>query len=144
MLLVDYKRVGNRLNVSGTFEGSVKPGPIEIVVNGEIVKRLELQDRVLSTGARISTFAESIPLERTSWIATRGFEDREDERPRFAHTAPKYFTVADKPLRPKREEVDYLIKRVADELDRHEGVLSVEALDEYRQALAYYEGLLAQ
>ena len=52
--------------------------------------------------------------------------------------------IKDRPLKPRRVEVEYLIKRVQDEINRHRGVLSAEALAEYDRALAAYRALLKQ
>ena len=49
--------------------------------------------------------------------------------------------VAEKPLLPKEVEVRYLIDRVEDEIARHRGVLSKDALAEYESALATYRKL---
>jgi len=76
-----------------------------------------------------------------SWIALRCFEDRADQRPRFAHTAPFHFEIAERPLRPRKEEIEYLIRRVEDELNRHQNVLSPESLTEFENALRAYKNI---
>ena len=43
----------------------------------------------------------NIPIEHSSWIALRCFENRKDKRPRFAHAAPTWIEVKEKPLRAK-------------------------------------------
>jgi hypothetical protein len=68
----------------------------------------------------------------------RCFEELQDKRVRFAHTGPFHIEVAGKPLRPRREEVEYLMRRVADQITRSAGVLPKAALDEYRNALGTY------
>jgi hypothetical protein len=50
-------------------------------------------------------------------------------------------TVEGKPLRPRREEVDFLVERVEREVARHEGALPDPALSEYREALEVYRRL---
>jgi hypothetical protein len=49
--------------------------------------------------------------------------------------------VEGKPLRPRKEETDFLIKRMQDQIKRNEGVLPEDALGEYRQALEIYKGI---
>jgi hypothetical protein len=49
--------------------------------------------------------------------------------------------VPGKPLRPRKFEVDYLVKRVEDQIARSSNVLSASALDEYRAALKAYRAV---
>jgi hypothetical protein len=142
MLVVDAKREGDRVKLSGEIEAGGALGGIEVIVNGEIKARIAVQPELTAKGSFRVRFEHEIELESSSWVAVRAFEAREDRRPRFAHTAPMHFKVEGKPLRPREVEVRYLMKRVADELKRHEGVLKEEALAEYRAALAHYESLL--
>jgi hypothetical protein len=50
----------------------------------------------------------------------------------------------DQPVRPTRAERDYLVKRVADELERNRDFLPAEALAEYQQSLEFYRALPAR
>lgn len=77
-------------------------------------------------------------LTGSSWIAVRAFEDRPDGRVRFAHSSPVHVEVPGRPLRPRREEVDYLLGRVSQELQRNRPVLRPEGLEEYAEALRIY------
>jgi hypothetical protein len=61
---------------------------------------------------------------------------------RFAHTAPWHVEVDGKPLRPRKAEVEYLVKRVEEQLQRSAGVLPEAALAEYREGLRTYQELL--
>ena len=58
---------------------------------------------------------------------------------RFAHTGPVHIVVPGAPLHPRKEEVAFLLQRVRNEIARSEGILSAEAMAEYRQALQTYE-----
>jgi hypothetical protein len=80
-----------------------------------------------------------IEATQTTWYAVRCFETLPDGRERFAHSAPIFIDVKDKPLRPRKAEVEYLISRVQGEIDRNKGVLSDEALAEFQEALAKYQ-----
>jgi hypothetical protein len=60
------------------------------------------------------------------------------DRLRFAHTAPFFIKVPDRPLRPRREETDYLIGLIERQIARNRGILGGEALEEYHQALRRY------
>jgi hypothetical protein len=115
---------------------------IEVVVNGEEVRTLKPSNRKTGQGAYESPIEEAVPIDGSSWIAVRCFEDRPDNRVRFAHTAPFIVDVAGRPLRPRRAEVEYLIQRVQTQIDRSAAVLPEPALDEYREALRIYRELL--
>lgn len=117
---------------------------VEIVRNGEVVKRLAPAVQTNADTALVAHLAEEVELEGSGWVAVRCWEARPGGRWRFAHTAPWFFDVADAPLQPRRQEVDFLIQRVREELERSRAVLPAEALDEYRQALAAYEKLRAK
>jgi hypothetical protein len=114
---------------------------IEIVVNGEIVRTVRPANEPTVRKAFASSFEERIPIDGTSWIAIRCFEDRADKRIRFAHSGPVHIDVPGKSLRPRKAEIDFLISRVKEQLARNEGVLPPESIDEYRQALAAYEAI---
>ena len=60
---------------------------------------------------------------------------------RFAHTGPWHFDVTGKQLRPRKVEVEYLIARVSTQIQRSGGVLPPAAVEEYREALRFYENV---
>ena len=129
--------------VAGQVESSRPLAPIEIVVNGEVVERIPAANRQTDRGGYQSPIAAGVELDGSSWIAVRAFEDRADKRVRFAHSSPVHVDVPGKPLRPRRQEVDYLIRRMKEELQRNNDVLPPDALEEYRQALRVYEQIAA-
>jgi hypothetical protein len=49
--------------------------------------------------------------------------------------------VGGKPLRPRKVEVAYLVRRVEEQLRRSAGVLPEAAVAEYREALRTYQEL---
>jgi hypothetical protein len=114
---------------------------IEIVVNGEVVKTLKPQNRPTATGAHESPLDAAVKVTGTSWLAVRCFEDRPDRRVRFAHSGPVHAEVEGDALRPSRAEVEFLQRRVREQLERSRGVLPEAALAEYRDALRVYEGI---
>jgi hypothetical protein len=125
--------------VTGSVESAYPIGRIEIIVNGEIVKAEKPANNRTKGGSFISPIdAPKIQIAGSGWIAVRCFEDRPDKRVRFAHSGPVHIEVADKPVRPRKAEIEYLIKRVEDQINRSEKVLPQEALDEYREALRIY------
>ncbi|MBN2476448.1 MAG: CehA/McbA family metallohydrolase [Pirellulales bacterium] len=125
--------------VTGTAQ-SVQPlRSIEIVVNGRVVARPAPANKQTGRGGYTTPVTADIELDGSSWIAVRVLEDRPDRRIRFAHSSPVHVEISGKPLRPRREEVDYLIRRMEEELERNRDVLRPEALEEYRQALQTYQ-----
>lgn len=125
--------------VAGVAIGASPLEKIEIVVNGEVVRALEPENRKSSSGALRSSFEEPLKLEGSSWVAVRCFEDLPGGRVRFAHTGPFHVEIPDVPLRPRREEVEFLVRRVRDEIERSRGVLPSAAIEEYQRALSAYE-----
>jgi len=82
-----------------------------------------------------------VEVHESTWLAVRCYEILPDGRERFAHSAPIFIDVKDKPLRPRKVEVEYLISRVQAEIERNKDVLSNEALAEFREALTHYQKL---
>lgn len=115
--------------------------PMEVVVGGRVVERITPANRKTEQGGYESPIETSVALDESSWIAVRVFEDRPDRRIRFAHSSPVHVDVPGKPLRPRREEVDYFVRRMKEELQRNQAVLRPDDLKEYREALAVYEDL---
>jgi hypothetical protein len=116
---------------------------IEVIINGDVARTLDPANRPTDRGAFESPIDETVPIDGSSWLAVRCFEDRAEERVRFAHTAPFHIDVPARPLFPRREEVDYLIHRVETQIARSVGFLPEQALEEYREALRAYRALRA-
>jgi hypothetical protein len=144
MLLVDLKAT----EATGLVLSEQPVTEVEVVINGEVRHRLKMQAQQSAQGAYEARFRHSLQLEGTTWVAVRCFEPRVGTPPsasgaptrcRFAHTAPAWFDVADKPLRPRKEEVDFLTQRVREQIERSANLLPAEAVAEYRQALAKFE-----
>jgi hypothetical protein len=113
-----------------------------VVVNGEVVERLKPANRKTDTGGYESALDARLQVDGSSWLAVRCYEERPDGRLRFAHTAPWHVEVVGKPLRPRKADVEYLVQRVAEQLQRSAGVLPEAALAEYREGLRAYQELL--
>jgi hypothetical protein len=129
----------NRCSVRGKVVAAETLRTIEIVQNGEVVTSMTPTSIPTAEGARETPFDVSIPLDGSCWLAVRAFAEAGGGRVRFAHGAPVHFDVPGKPLRPRREEAEYLVRRVADQIRRSEGVLPPAAIAEYREALRAYE-----
>jgi hypothetical protein len=131
---------GGSFHITGKVRSAERLQTIEIVANGKVV--LVITPGVSRLPGWYETVLdETLHLDESSWIVVRCFEDRSDKRVRFAHTAPFHIDVPGKPLRPRRVEVDYLIKRIETELARNADVLPAPALDEYREALRIYQDI---
>ena len=98
-------------------------------------------NKATTSGAFQNPLAETVLLDGTSWIAVRAFEKNGGRRNRFAHSSPVYLEVPGRPLHPRREEIDYLIQRVQEEITRNQSILSAAALNEYEQALKVYQAI---
>jgi hypothetical protein len=146
---VDGQPPGHRFEEKEAREFAIKGeavsgqplGRIEVLVNGEIVRTIKPESRKQPNGSFQSAIAEKVKIDGSSWIAVRCFEDRPDKRIRFAHSAPVWIDVAGKPLRPRKEELDWLVKRCEDQLKRSAEVLPKEVLDEYREAVQFYKAI---
>jgi len=129
--------------LSGIASSSRPLRPIEILAAGQVVRRIDAANRKTDRGGYESPIDVDVDLGGSSWIAVRVFEDRPDERIRFAHSSPVHVDVSGRPLRPRREEVDYLIRRMKEELERNGPVLRPEGLEEYREALRVFQNIAA-
>jgi hypothetical protein len=127
--------------LAGSAESAAPLGRIEVVVNGEVARTLKPANRPTDRGSYESSIEASLPIDATSWVAVRCFEDRPDGRVRFAHSGPFHIEVPGKPLRPRKDEVTYLVRRVEEQITRSAGVIPAPALDEYRAALRAYRAI---
>ncbi len=124
--------------VSATIESIAPLDHVEIILNGRVVKTLS-PSNPSTAGVFKNVVNETFPLTGSSWVAVRAFEKNNGRRNIFAHSSPIYLDIPNRPLRPRREEIDYLISRVKEEIVRNQTILPREALQEYESALAIYE-----
>jgi len=115
---------------------------LELIINGEITAVSPAKSLILSDHTSETHFSISPDISESSWIAVRVFEDTQDNRPRFAHSAPVFVNISGLPLRPKRAEVEYLLKRSEDEIIRNRGTVTDRALAEFEEAAEFYRALL--
>jgi hypothetical protein len=135
---------GASYRVTGSAESGRPLDRIEILVSGRVAKSIPPANQPTPAGGFRCPLDESIRLDGSGWIAVRCFERRPDRRVRFAHSSPVHIEVPGRPLRPRREEAAWLVQRVRQEISRNQGILSEEALQEYRQALDAYQRALDQ
>ena len=129
------------LRIRGWAKSVLPLSSIEILAAGEVVRTVRPANEAMKTGGFDSAIDEQIEVDASTWIAVRCLEPSSQGRFRFAHTAPTHVEIARRPLRPRREEVEYLIDRVETEIARHTGVLSDEAIEEFRLALSRYRAI---
>lgn len=124
-----------------------KPERIEIVRGGDVVHKFRADFAIGDDG--IFRFDESIdvPVDSTTYLAARAFvEPPARTTVRFAHSGIVRVTVPDKPLLPRKFEVDHFIRRVESMIaEIKDGKLKagdpVAALAEYERAMAVYQRL---
>lgn len=126
-----------KLRVSGTADSIHPMETIEIVMNGDVVQTIKPANTQRDAGGFSSPIDVELPITTSAWVAVRCFERDENNRRRYAHTAPVHFEI-DGPVKPKRREVNYFISRMEQEIRRNEGVLAADEVAEYRRALAIY------
>lgn len=130
---------GAQYRVQGRVESPHAVSRVEIVVNGEVVKTVEPKTNPTAGASMQSTFDETVSVPGSGWIAVRCFEDVPNRRVRFAHSSPVHIEVANQPVAPRRAEIDYIIRRVKEEIARNRGILTADQLAEYERALKIYE-----
>ncbi len=114
-------RIERILNGVATFDGTMTHGGTLVAVSQEL---------------------HIIGGDESCWGAIRCWEELPNGRFRFAHTAPVFVDVPNKPLQPRRDQVRYLIQRCEEEIARNKDVLSDAELAEYREALEFYRSKL--
>lgn len=115
---------------------------IEIVRTGDVVQRIVPALTRTPAGAWRAQIQTDVEFAESGWVAVRSIEPRELGRRRFAHTAPWYIEIAERPQRPRRKEVEYFIKSLQQETERNRGVLAPEALQEFEAAVERFSAML--
>jgi hypothetical protein len=132
----------NTIAITGAVISPNRIRRIEIIHNGVVAQTLDIQPQQSPEGA----FTYPIDLFETvhdsGWLALRCFEDLPDGKVSFAHTNPVFVNVPGSPLKPRRRDAAFFIKRMDEEIARNTGVLPDESLAEYRRAKAIYEAVL--
>jgi hypothetical protein len=142
MLFVSYEKKRDLLTI--TAENGTPLSSVEVIINGEVAGSAKPENLETPGKGYTSTVIAKPGVDESSWVAVRCFEDRPDKRRRFAHSAPIYIDVPGKPLRPRRVDVEFLLKRVEDETARNKGLLKPESLAEYQEAADYYRKKLQE
>lgn len=137
MLMWSVERDGDRPARLRYEIHSQHPLRVEVLRNGDVFLSTP-QETAREPGA-VTRGGIEIPREESAWYAVRCFETLPGGRSRFAHSAPVFIDIPGRPLRPRRDQVRYLIQRCEEELARNRDVLSEPELAEYREALTFYQ-----
>ena len=117
---------------------------LELIANGVPLQTWMPQNQQTETGAFRTRINDTISMRTSGWLAVRAWEDRPDDRFRFAHSSPWQIHVEGSTPRPRPEEKQYLIERMQAEIQRSRGILPTIAIAEYDRALVEYEALEVQ
>jgi hypothetical protein len=128
------------VKIEGHVHSANRITQIELIMNGDFVERISPINHVAEDGSYQTTFRVDRKVDHSSWIIARCFTELPNGRERFAHTAPFYIDIPGKPIRPKQVEIDFLTRRMKEEIQRNQTVLSKEALSEFEEALEFYQG----
>jgi hypothetical protein len=132
----------NVVEITGTIDGLYPLKSVEVIQNGVLAATIDTPPQKSSAGTLRTEFSTSVKLQGSGWIAVRCFEDLPNEKVSFAHTNPVFVDVKGQPLRPRKQRVQFFVRRMDDEIRRNMGILSAEALAEFRSARRIYSDLL--
>lgn len=112
---------------------------VEVLNNGRVVHTIRAE-RSEESGRRATRIRARVPiiLSQSCWLAVRTVAVQPDGRKRFAHTAPWYFEFSREAIRPRKQQVEFLMDQITAEIDRNREVLPEEALNEFKEALMIY------
>ena len=125
-------------DIEGGFEGSMlKISAIQNGVEVASVASLPVEPGVRS----LQKLQTKVRFTESGWVALRA--EQACSGLRFAHTAPWWVEIEGKPLRPRREQADWLVQRTEEEIARNTSVLSADQLAEFHEALATWKKIQA-
>jgi hypothetical protein len=137
--MLKMRRDGDSIAVDAHADGPIDS--LEWIVNGK-VKRISVEDQTKHPDGSCSIQSRiAEDFDTTTWVAVRIWQQPTPGRWRFAHSAPMWFDIPGKPLKPSSEEKRFLVERLQSELQRSGGVLFPEGLSEYHEALDTYRSL---
>ena len=132
------------LKLSGSITSMKELSLIEVIRNGEVVETITPANDPTAEGGYVTEIDQPLSHDGSAWFAVRCFEKRPGGKQRFAHSGVWHVDVAGKPLRPRKEEAEYLVQRVASQIERSRGILPEEAIAEYEEALNIYQDIAAK
>jgi hypothetical protein len=111
--------------ITGEAVSALPLDRFEVVVNGKVLRTIKSANKKRDPGGYSSELDERLTIESSSWLAVRCYESHPKGRVRFAHTAPFHIEIPGKPLRPRAAEIDFLIRRVEEQIARSKDILAV-------------------
>ncbi len=134
------------MKVSGMVRSIVPIESVEIVVNGEVVRRIPVN---FASGHHLVD--EEIEIARSSWVAVRtigaGHRWVTNDRNVFAHTSPVYVEIGGKPIASIKaahffiDQIDALILKMDTKGNFQDESQRNEIVARFRQAQAIYRKL---
>ncbi len=122
----------------GVIESEFELDRVDLILDGRIFNSWTPQGVRNNAGHFVTPIESPVMHEESCWFAIRCFEKLPTGRVRFAHSAPTFVEYQESAIRPRRDQVRYLIQRCEEELARNKDVLSEAELAEYREALEFY------
>jgi hypothetical protein len=132
------------VRVEGTIDSLYPLDAITLIRNGVSQRVTDYEAKLTEAGAWRTEIRVDVDVDGSGWVALRCDEIAPDGKVRFAHTNPVFIDNPTFPARPRRERVEFFIRRMSDEIARNEGVLTPEAVDEFRRAQAIYEKVASE
>lgn len=117
---------------------------VEWLINGNVHTSLEPVLTQTELGTYRFEGKGDFEIDQSGWAIVRTWSEQSDGRKRFAHSAPWYFQIAEEPVRPPQEQLDYLRGQIETALQQQQGVLSPEAIAEFIEARNFYSNLRAK
>ncbi|MEQ9407014.1 MAG: CehA/McbA family metallohydrolase [Fuerstiella sp.] len=132
----------NAVRVTGAIESLWPLKSVQLIRNGEIVRSIDAAPERTAEGVYLTRLEADVDLHGSGWVALRCFENLPDGKVSFAHTNPVFMDVPGMPLRPRRSRVEFLVRRMQEEVERNQGILDDAAVAEFREARQIYAELL--
>jgi hypothetical protein len=143
----EFRLSGESIRACVMLESLTRPERIEIIRGGDVIHSFTVKANRDDEGIYRFHGEVEVPVNSTTYLAARAFVEPPDRKTvRFVHSGIVRVTVPDKPLRPRKFEVDHFIRRVESMIGEiKDGKLksgdSAAALAEYERALGVYQRL---
>lgn len=115
---------------------------LEIIVNGKPTTQPALFSATKDAGILILKKELRLRVDEPSWVCVRCIQELDNGKIAFAHTAPWFFAATGKKIQPRREEVQFMVRRMEAEIERNRPVFTPEQLEEFNFALQFYRDKL--
>ena len=108
------------------------------MVNGKAIDPKNIRVGKDHNGIRVLTADSEIEITHSSWLCVKCYQTLPTGNVAFAHTAPFYFNRQVQSVTPRKNEVEYLIQRVSNEMERSRELLDETQINEFESALKFY------